>query len=378
MLSVGLNQSFLRKGNLYMKWSWKIGKFLGIDVYLHTTFFLLIAWIALSYWLQENSLVAVLSGVGFILALFASVVFHEYGHALMARRFGVKTRDITLYPIGGVARLERIPENPRQELWVALAGPGVNVVIAISLFLGLLITGALDPLSSLSLTGGSFLERLMLTNLFLVGFNLIPAFPMDGGRVLRALLATRLEYTRATQIAASVGQGMAFLFGFVGLFFNPFLVFIALFVWIGAQSEARMVTLKSALNGIPVERAMLTNFTVLSQDDSLAKAVDYVLSSDQKDFPVVADEQVVGILSQSELLEGLRRNGEASLVGSVMRRDFQTADSFEMLDTAFARLQDCDCHTIPIYHQSKFIGLLTMDNVGEFIRIQSMLEASNA
>jgi Zn-dependent protease/predicted transcriptional regulator len=361
-----------------MKWSWKIGKFLGIDVFLHTTFFLLIGWIALSFWLQENSLVAVFSGVGFILALFASVVFHEYGHALTARRFGVKTRDITLYPIGGVARLERIPEDPKQELWIAIAGPAVNVVIAIVLFLWLVINSALDPLSSLSLTGGSFLERLMVTNLFLVAFNMIPAFPMDGGRVLRALLATRLEYTRATQIAASVGQGMAFLFGFIGLFSNPFLVFIALFVWIGAQGEARMVTLKSALNGIPVKRAMLTNFNVLSQDDSLARVVDYVLSSDQKDFPVVADGQVVGVLSQSALLEGLRKNGEATLVGSVMRTEFETADSFEMLDTAFARLQNCDCHTIPILHQEQLVGLLTMDNVGEFIRIQSLLEPSNA
>ncbi|MFN2233354.1 MAG: site-2 protease family protein [Anaerolineales bacterium] len=361
-----------------MKWSWKIGNFLGIDVYLHTTFFLLIGWLALSYWFQENSLVAVVSGVGFILALFASVVFHEYGHALAARRFDVKTRDITLYPIGGVARLERIPEDPKQELWIAIAGPAVNVVIAVVLFLWLLINSALDPLSSLSLTGGSFLERLMVTNLFLVGFNLIPAFPMDGGRVLRALLATRLEYTRATQIAASVGQGMAFLFGFIGLFINPFLIFIALFVWIGAQGEARMVTLKSALGGIPVNRAMLTNFTVLSQDDSLAKVVDYVLSGDQKDFPVVAEGQVVGVLSQSAILDGLRRNGEATLVGSVMRTDFQTADSFEMLDTAFARLQNCDCHTIPILHQEQLVGLLTMDNVGEFIRIQSILGTSNA
>jgi len=361
-----------------MKWSWKLGKIIGIDVYLHTTFLLLIGWIALTNWLQENSLVAVISGVGFILALFASVILHEYGHALTARRFGVKTRNITLYPIGGVANLERIPEDPKQELWVAIAGPAVNVVIALILFIGLFFTRALEPLTSLSLTGGSFVERLMVTNLILVGFNLIPAFPMDGGRVLRALLAMKLEYTAATQIAASIGQGIAFLFGFIGLFSNPFLVFIALFVWIGAQSEARMVTLKSVLNGIPVERAMLTNFTVLSKDDSLVKAVDYVLSGDQKDFPVVADEQVVGILSQSELLEGLRRNGEATLVGSVMRRDFQTADSFEMLDTAFARLQDSACHTFPVLHQSKFVGLLTMDNVGEFIRIQSILETSNS
>ena len=357
-----------------MKWSWKLGKFAGIDVYLHTTFLLLIGWIALTNWLQENSLVAVIFGVGFILALFASVILHEYGHALTARRFGVKTRNITLYPIGGVANLERIPEDPKQELWVAIAGPAVNVVIALILYIGLLFTQALEPFSSLSLTGGSFIERLMVTNLILVGFNLIPAFPMDGGRVLRALLAMKLEYTTATQIAASIGQGMAFLFGFIGLFSNPFLVFIALFVWIGAQSEARMVTLKSALNGIPVGRAMLTNFKTLSQDDTLAEVVDYVLAGDQKDFPVVADEQVVGILTQSTLLDGLRDTGETSLVGSIMQRDFQTANSHEMLEIAFARLRNCDCHTLPILHHDQLVGLVTMDNIGEFIRIQSTLE----
>lgn len=356
-----------------MKWSWKIGKFAGIDVYLHTTFFLLIGWIALSYWFQENSLVAVISGVGFILALFASVVLHEYGHALTARRFGVKTRDITLYPIGGIARLERIPEDPKQELWVALAGPAVNVVIAAVLFIWLGITAALEPLSSLSVTGGSFLERLMVTNLILVGFNLIPAFPMDGGRVLRALLAMRLEYTQATQIAASVGQGLAFLFGFIGLFSNPFLVFIALFVWIGAQSEARMVSMKSALSGIPVSRAMLTNFVTLSPDDRLATVVDHVLAGDQKDFPVVAAGQVVGILTQARLLQGLRASGAETPVSELMIKEFKTADSFDMLETAFAKLQTCDCHTLPILHNEILVGLVTMDNVGEFIRIQSML-----
>ncbi len=356
-----------------MKWSWKIGRFAGIDVYLHTTFLLLIGWIALTSWLQENSLVAVVTGVGFILALFGSVVLHEYGHALTARRFGVKTRDITLYPIGGVAKLERIPEDPKQELWVAFAGPAVNLVIALLLFIWLLLTRTLEPLSSISITGGSFVERLLVTNLILVGFNLIPAFPMDGGRVLRALLALRLEYSTATQIAASVGQGLAFLFGFIGLFSNPFLVFIALFVWIGAQGEARMVTLKSALNGIPVGRAMLTNFDVLSQDDQLSTVVDYVLAGDQKDFPVVADGQVVGILTQSALLDGLRKNGESALVGSAMSTDFQTADSHEMLESAFARLQNCECHTLPILHHDQLVGLVTMDNIGEFIRIQSML-----
>ncbi|MEJ2511189.1 MAG: site-2 protease family protein [Anaerolineales bacterium] len=356
-----------------MKWSLKLGKFLGIDVYLHTTFFLMLAWIGITYWVQENSVAAVVSGVGFILAIFASVVLHEYGHALTARKYGIKTRDITLYPIGGVASLERIPEKPKQELWVALAGPAVNIVIAAVLFIWLLVTSTLEPLGSLSVAGGSFIERLMITNLALVGFNLIPAFPMDGGRVLRSLLALRFEYTAATQIAASIGQGLALVFGFIGLFSNPFLLFIAFFVWIGAQNEAQMVRMKSALHGIPVSRAMLTNFETLSPEDTLATVVDLVLAGDQKEFPVVEGEQVVGILSQTQLLDGLRKNGEQTTVASVMNKVFQTADSVETMETIFTRIQDCACRTLPVIHDGKLVGLVTMDNIGELIRIHSMM-----
>jgi Zn-dependent protease/predicted transcriptional regulator len=359
-----------------MKWTLKVGRFAGIDVFLHTTFFLMIFWIGITYWIQENSVAAVISGVGFILALFGSVVLHEYGHALTARKFGVKTKNITLYPIGGVASLERIPEKPRQELLVALAGPAVNVVIAAVLFLWLVVTSSLDFSSGFGMASGPFIQRLMFTNLALVGFNLIPAFPMDGGRVLRALLALRLEYTLATQIAASVGQGLAFIFGFIGLFSNPFLVFIAFFVWIGAQNEAKMVRMNSALEGIPVSRAMLTSFEILSPVDTLSKVIDHVLNSDQKHFPVVDEGQVVGILSESGLLEGLRKNGEETIVTDVMEKSFKTADSYEMLETAFARLRECSCHTMPILHNGELVGLVTMDNIGEFIRIQSMLTLS--
>ena len=361
-----------------MKWSFKIGKFFGIDVNLHATFFLLIGWIALSYWFQENSLVAVISGVGFILALFASVVLHEYGHALTARKFGVGTKNITLYPIGGVASLERIPEDPKQELWISIAGPAVNAIISAVLFILLLASSAIYSETLLSLSDGSFVERLMLTNLMLVGFNLIPAFPMDGGRMLRALLAMKLEYTVATQIAASVGQGLALVLGFIGLFSNSFMIFIAFFVWIGAQNEAKIVRLKSALDGIPVSRAMLTNFDVLSPDDKLSNVIDLVLAGDQKDFPIVGDGEVIGILTQSKLLDGLRKNGEESKVSFIMQKDFQTASPFDMLDTAFARLQGCDCHTLPIIHSGKLVGLVSMDNIGEFIRIQSVLEIRGA
>jgi len=361
-----------------MKWSWKLGRFAGIDVFVHATFFLLIGWIALTHWIEENSLAAVISGVGFILALFASVVLHEYGHALTARRFGVQTRDITLYPIGGVARLERIPEVPVQELWVALAGPAVNVVIAAILYLWLALTSGMEPVNSLTMTSGSFIERLMVTNLALVVFNLIPAFPMDGGRVLRSLLALRLEYTNATQIAATVGQALAFVFGFIGLFSNPFLLFIAFFVWIGAQSEAQIVQMKSVLGGVPVSRAMLTDFSVLAPENTLSEAIDEVLAGSQKDFPVVEDGQVVGILTQTDLMNGLRNLGERASVRSVMVREFQTADAYEMLDRAFTRLQTCQCKTLPVMRGGDLVGLMTMDNVGEFIRIQALLDSRQA
>jgi Zn-dependent protease len=236
-----------------MKWSWKLGEFRGIGVYMHATFLILIGFVVLSHWSAGHSLGKTLEGVAFILALFGCVVLHEFGHALTAARYGIKTRDITLLPIGGVARLERMPEEPLQELWVALAGPAVNVVIAAALFAWIQFTAVFAPLGQLGVASGPFLQRLMMVNVILVVFNMLPAFPMDGGRVLRALLATRLEYGRATQIAASVGQTMALIFAFLGFFTNPFLLFIALFVWIGAAQEASMASMKIRAGRHPSE-----------------------------------------------------------------------------------------------------------------------------
>ncbi|MBI4526774.1 MAG: site-2 protease family protein [Deltaproteobacteria bacterium] len=356
-----------------MKWSWKLGEVAGIGVHIHATFLLLIAWAALVHWMEGRSLAVVLEGIGFILALFACVLLHELGHALTAKRYGIKTRDITLLPIGGMARLERIPDDPRQEVWVTLAGSAVNVVIALALFGWLQFTGGLEPLNKLSVTGGSFLMRLMTVNVFLVLFNMLPAFPMDGGRVLRALLAMRMEYTKATQIAAYLGQGLAFLFGFIGLLTNPFLLFIALFVWIGAAQEASLAQIRSALGGIPVARAMVTDFRTLTPRDSLARAVALVLTGAQQDFPVVEDRRVLGVLTRGDLLIGLARRGQETPVVDVMRREFQTVDSSETLETAFARLQTCECHTLPVVHSGQLVGLITMDNVGEFVAIQAAL-----
>lgn len=361
-----------------MKWSWKIGSFAGIGVFIHATFLLIIGWVGLSYWQQTRTLAGTLEGIAFTLILFGCVVLHEFGHALTARRYGIKTRDITLYPIGGVARLERMPDQPIQELWVALAGPAVNVVIAALLFGWLLISGSLAPLAGLSLTAGPFVERLMLVNVSLVLFNLIPAFPMDGGRVLRALLALRLDYTRATQIAASVGQGLALLFGFVGLFVNPFLLFIAFFVWIGAAQEASLVQMKSALGGIPVGRATVTDFQALSPRDSLTRAVELILAGSQTDFPVVENGSVIGVVTRNDVLAALSRQEQNAPVTSIMRRDFEVADANEMLETAFLRLQTCGCHTMPVTYQGRLIGLLTSDNVGEFLMIASAMRQTRS
>lgn len=361
-----------------MRWSWKIGEFAGIGVYMHATFLLLIGWVALSGWLQGRTAAAALGAVAFILALFLMVVLHEYGHALVARRYGIPTRDITLLPIGGVARLERMPDNPRHELWVALAGPLVNIVIAVLLFVWLAATNGLETLGQVGLTGGGFLQRLLGVNITLALFNLIPAFPMDGGRVVRALLATRLEYTRATQIAASLGQGIALLFGFIGLFSNPLLVFVALFVWMGAAQESSMVQMKSSLDGIPVTRAMLTDFQTISPHEPLARAVDLVLAGSQHDFPVVDDGRVAGVLTRGDLLTALQRRGPAASVNEVMRRDVQVADAFEMLETVSARLQECSCHTLPVLRDGKLVGLVTMENIGEFLMIQGALNRTGS
>ncbi len=357
-----------------MKWSWKIGTLTGIELRIHVTFLLLLGWVGAAHWIAGRSVDAALNGMAFILALFSCVLLHELGHSLAARRYGIPTRDITLLPIGGVARLERMPEKPGQELWVALAGPAVNVAIAAVLFAWLSITHQWAPLGQMHVASGPFLERLLIANVWLVLFNLIPAFPMDGGRILRALLASRMEYVRATQIAAGIGQGMALVFGLIGLFGNPMLLFIALFVWIGASQEASATQMKAAMAGTPIRAAMLTDFRRLEDGDTLADAVRLILEGSQQDFPVMEGGRVAGILTRADLLIALAEHGPDYPVTATMRRDFLTTDYTEMLEVAFQRLQACDCHTMPVIHDGRLAGLLTMDNLGEYFLIQAAIQ----
>ena len=356
-----------------MKWSLKMGRFSGIDVRMHLTFILLIGWVAFLHWQQGQSFAAAVVGVIFILLIFLCVLLHEFGHALAARRYGIKTRDIILLPIGGVARLERLPTNPRQELYVALAGPAVNLVIAAIIFAWLKLAASFEPFQVMPAAADLFIERILAVNLFLIAFNMIPAFPMDGGRVLRAALAMRTDHRRATQIAAVIGQGIAVFFGVVGIFYNPLLIVIALFVWTGASQEAGAARMQSAVDGIPVQQAMLTDYETLDKGDSLDRAVELTLAGSQKDFPVVENGRIQGILTQADLIKALSARDQHPTVSSAMQHNIEAISSIEMLETAFDKFKNCDCDTLPVTTNHRLVGLLTADNLGEYMRIRAAL-----
>jgi Zn-dependent protease len=354
-----------------MSWSIPIFRVAGIQLRIHITFLLLIVWLAFGYYSQGGSAVAA-SRVIFVLLLFLCVVLHEFGHAFAAKAFGINTPDITLLPIGGVARLERMPEEPMQELIIAVAGPLVNVVIALGLFVA---GGSQALLNPSTVEGGGLIAQLLTINIILVLFNLLPAFPMDGGRVLRALLATRMSYARATQVAATVGQGFAFVFGFVGLLWNPFLIFIALFVYIGASQEAALAQMKDVSRRFPVSSAMVREFRTLSGNASLQEAVDALLATSQHDFPVVDETgSVAGLLTRHDLIAALRKNDPDLRVGEVMRRDIPTVTTGTRFEDAFRIMQECNCPAVPVLDRMKrLVGLLTPENVTELMMVQSAM-----
>ncbi|MEX2219802.1 MAG: site-2 protease family protein [Phycisphaerales bacterium] len=359
-----------------MRWSLKIGSVAGIGLYIHATFLLLLAFVTWMRW--DDGLPAIILSNTLVLAVFACVVLHELGHALMARRFGIPTRDITLLPIGGVARLERMPTDPRQELLIALAGPAVNVAIAILLYALIFALGIppADPAAAGARGGflaAGFLHTLAYINVFLVLFNMLPAFPMDGGRVLRAALAYRLDHARATRIAAAVGQVMAALFFFAGLMYNPFLILIAVFVFMGAQAEAQMAEIRYTIGNVPVRDAMITDFAALPEDSTLGQAADLLLATSQQDFPVMDGERIAGILPRADLVRALASSGRDAPIAAAMRRDCGSVDASASLTRVFDRIQQTGCPLVPVTDRGRLVGLLTPENIGEFIMVRSAL-----
>jgi Zn-dependent protease len=357
-----------------MKWSLQVGQLAGTVVYVHATFFVLLAWIGVAGGLEKGSLAAGAEAVAFTTTLFACVVLHEFGHVFMARRFGIRTRDILLFPFGGVSRLERIPEVPSQEFLIALAGPAVSVGIAVALFALLEIQGSAPQLEEFA-GDVSFAERLMLINAGLAAFNLLPAFPMDGGRVLRALLAVRLDYVRATELAARTGQGIAVLFALVGaLMPNPMLVIIALFVWIGAAGEVGLAQLKRALRGMTVDTAMRTEFAKLAPGDALGQVAEMAIRYSQSDFPVLQDGQVVGVLTGRDLARWLADRVQRS-VDDVMHRRFETIGESEPIEAAFDRLQQDPDKALLVIDHGRLVGLVGLPEIAHLLRLRPAVVA---
>ncbi len=355
-----------------MGWSAKIGRLFGIDVFVHWTFPLLLLFIAGSALMQGAPLAIALEGMLFVLAVFGCVVLHELGHALTARRYGIATRDITLLPIGGVARLERMPENPWHELWVALAGPAVNVVIAAGLLGSLYILGNVTRALDVSLLGGAFLARLMWVNVALVVFNLLPAFPMDGGRVLRAMLAMHTSYAKATRIAARTGQMMAVLFGIVGFMYNPLLILIAVFIYFGAAQEASAAEFRSLIKGVAVHQAMIARPGTLSPYDRAEDAAETIAMGYQRDYPVLHEGRIVGLLVGDDLFTRLEQ-GEPieGTVSERMRPDPPTIDAAAPLEEALAMIQEHNVPALPVTYYGQLVGLVTVDSLSRFANLRA-------
>ena len=355
-----------------MLWSIPIARIAGTVVRVHVTFLLFIVWIGGAYW-RQGGREAAYEGVIFLLLLFACVLAHEFGHIFAARRYGIRTPEVTLWPIGGVASLERIPDKPREELVVALAGPAVNVVIAAVLIA--IVGSGLDgaAMADLENPRAGLLVRLAGANIFLVLFNLIPAFPMDGGRVLRAILAMRRSHAEATRIAARIGQGAAFLFALAGLFVNPMLIVIGLFIYLAASAEAQHVAFRDGTQSLPVRSVMVTSLEALSPSATLDDAVEMMLRTSQKEFPVVdGSGRPRGLLTRDGLILALRRGGPTSPVLEVMARDLPTVSDWQPLETALATLNSAKAPALLVVNGAdQLVGLLTPENVGEMMMVRS-------
>ena len=354
-----------------MSWSLTIGRFGGVPVRIHITFLLLLAWIAFSAF-GRGGANAALDSTLFIILLFACVVLHEFGHILAARRYGIGTRDVTLLPIGGVSSLQRLPTDPRQELVVALAGPAVNLVIALVLIAA---TGAIHAKDiDIDDFQASLAGRLAVANLFLALFNLIPAFPMDGGRVLHALIAMRVGPVRATEIAARIGQAFAIGLGFLGLFGNPLLVFIAIFVYIAAAGEAQMSAAQQSLKGLTVGEAMETRFTPIPIEASLSQAVDALLATAQHEFPVVdAFKKPVGLLTREDILAAVREHGGEDPASAFMRSGVESVRPSSPVQGVFERLQAPGAAALYVTEaEGAIVGLLTRQALADAVLIRSV------
>ncbi|HPG01313.1 MAG TPA: site-2 protease family protein [Kiritimatiellia bacterium] len=352
-----------------MKWSLPLLRVAGIPIRLHISFVLLILWIGWMGW-SVGGLTSGLWAVALVLSLFFCVVLHELAHSLVAMRFGSEVRSITLLPIGGVASMRSIPEKPVHELLVALAGPAVNVGLV-----GLLaaVMGGWPSWSGMPPFPTNLRElgdALLRANVVLAAFNLVPAFPMDGGRVLRSLLATFLPRVRATLIAATVGQMLAVCFVLLGLWVNPFLAVIGIVVFLGAEGEERVVRVRHVLRHILAEDVMVTGVASLQPGDVVGRCLEYVYHKRQEDFPVLEDGRLVGLLVRSDWLTALHEKGSGARVGDVMRRHFLSLTPKTPLERLYQDLGMLRQSVFPVVREGRVLGMLSTEDIRRYLMVQ--------
>jgi Zn-dependent protease/CBS domain-containing protein len=362
-----------------MPWSLIIGRVAGTQIRIHFTFFLFLIWIWVAYYKQGGS-AAAWQGVAFVALLFACVLLHEFGHIIVAKRFGVKAPDVTLWPFGGIANLDQIPEKPSQEFFIAIAGPLVNVAIAIVLMIYLGSTADPAALMHVDESKVGLVAKLAGANLFLALFNMLPAFPMDGGRVLRALLALKFGFAHATQLAASVGQGLAVVLGVIGLFGNPMLVIIAIFVFLAASSEASHAQLRQVARGAIVADAMITKFETLGPQASVQDAMEALIRTTQKEFPVVdGSGRLRGVLTRDAMIRALQEHGPDWPVLDAMDAEVPTVPARANLETAVKIFTERGKSVLGATDATgRLVGLLTVENLGEMMMLRAAKPTRNA
>jgi Zn-dependent protease/predicted transcriptional regulator len=353
-----------------------IVKLAGIGLYIHWTFSLLIVYIIYINMKAGLDPTQISWSVLFVLAMFVCVILHELGHALTARRFGIKTEDITLYPIGGVAKLERIPERPYQELLVSIAGPLVNIAIMLLLLPFFYDTDVIQMLGNDGgiITPANFLTSLAFLNVWLALFNLIPAFPMDGGRILRSLLAMRFSRLKATAYAVGIGKILAFGFIIAGFFYNPFLIFIGVFVILGAQAEYEMVKNKDAVTGLTSSDAMMSQWHEFEADQPLSSAIDALLRTDSKSFLIRENGTYVGTLDRDTMIKALRDRGDSVPIGDVCDRQLSYVDMETPVDHVFSRFRDDRVPLVLVMDKGNLVGVIDAENIAELILVKQALK----
>lgn len=346
-----------------MKWSFKLARFFDIDIYIHQTFLLLLLWFGFTNYQRHGTFIAALEGVLFIIALFACVVLHEYGHALTARRFGIKTKHITLLPIGGVAAMEKMPEKPSQELLIAFAGPAVNIIIAMGLYMILQMTPTIDQKIPLSISN-SWLINLLIVNIFLAIFNLIPAFPMDGGRILRAALAMKMQYANATLWASNIGKLFAILFTAYGLYSNQYmLALIGVFLWLGATAENKSTQFKHKIKQLSIQHIMIKDFTILRPDDDLAIAERIYQQNLQQDFPIGDKSNISHVLSFNALKTALQHYDKSTAINTLSLSEVLTVDIDVNIQQLTEQLKQSPYKMIAVKDKGHVVGIIGIQQI---------------